>query len=162
MIFITTGTQEPFDRLIKVIDTIAHDLKDEIIAQSFTGRYQPKNFSINKFYTPAEFDDIFKRARLIVSHAGMGNIINALTIEKPILVMPRKKDLGEHRNNHQIATVKKFKELGYIYIANDEKELTEKLTKLVLNDKIDTLHQVGKYASKELITSLMEYINNES
>ena len=48
----------------------------------------------------------------IVAHAGMGTILTALEIGKPLLVMPRRAALGEHRNDHQLATARRFADLG--------------------------------------------------
>lgn len=53
-----------------------------------------------------EFDKLCHDARLIVAHAGMGTIISAMTKGKPIIVFPRIAALGEHRNEHQLATSK--------------------------------------------------------
>ena len=44
-------------------------------------------------------------AAAIVAHAGMGTILTALETGKRLLVMPRRAALGEHRNDHQLATV---------------------------------------------------------
>ena len=43
MIFATIGTQAPFDRFIKILDEIAPMSNELIIAQTYKGRYQPKN-----------------------------------------------------------------------------------------------------------------------
>lgn len=44
--------------------------------------------------------------------------------------MPRLKRYKEHVNNHQVATAKKFEELGHILVAYSEEELPEKLQQL--------------------------------
>ena len=62
---------------------------------------------------------------MIVAHAGMGTIISAMQHQKPIIIFPRIAALGEHRNEHQMATAKKMKELGYVHVAFNEKELKE-------------------------------------
>jgi len=60
----------------------------------------------------------------------MGSIITALELGKQIIVMPRRANLGEHRNDHQIATAKYFAEQGRILAAFDEQELFDKLDHL--------------------------------
>ncbi|RZK15367.1 MAG: glycosyl transferase family 28, partial [Flavobacterium sp.] len=90
MIFITTGTQEPFERLIKAVDEVAPQLKDvPIFAQAFKTNYRVQNFKTIDFVSPSDFENYFDRAELIISHAGMGTIITALQKNKPILVLPR-------------------------------------------------------------------------
>ena len=109
MIFVTIGTQAPFDRFIRIIDELAPLLKEKIIAQNFKGEYQVKNITTIDFLPPNEFNKLLNEARLIISHAGMGSIISAMSLQKPIIIFPRKASLGEHRNDHQIATAKKWK-----------------------------------------------------
>ena len=43
MIFVTIGTQLPFDRLIKIIDELAPQLNEEVIAQVYQCGFTPKN-----------------------------------------------------------------------------------------------------------------------
>src|SRR5215217_2444665 len=112
MIFVTIGTQEPFDRLIKAIDELAPLLNMDIVAQVSNTVIEVKNMKALTFIPPDEFDNYFQQASLIISHAGMGSIITALTMNKPIIVMPRLASLGEHRNEHQTATAKKFEKLN--------------------------------------------------
>ncbi|PRY55295.1 UDP-N-acetylglucosamine transferase subunit ALG13 [Arcticibacter pallidicorallinus] len=159
MIFITIGTQEPFDRLIKAMDEVAPKLGNpEIIAQISGSSYLVKNMKTMDFIAPSEFNDLVKRAKIIVSHAGMGTIISALQLRKPILVMPRLLKFGEHRNEHQLATARKFDRLNYINVAYDEQELQEKILEMYFGES-KSLHELGDFASPELIESLQEFIN---
>jgi len=159
MIFVTTGTQIPFDRLIKAIDDVYPYLGDvEIIVQVAQSSYKVENFTCHEFIPPKEFDDYFNRADLIIAHAGMGTIISAFVKNKPILVMPRLAKYGEHRNDHQLATATRFDELGYIHVAYDENELKEKIKNLQ-KTPLKSLFNVNDYASTELIGSLRSFIN---
>ncbi|MCM4156130.1 glycosyltransferase [Gramella sp. AN32] len=158
MIFVTVGTQEPFDRLIRAMDEIVPELGDqEIIVQAPLKTYKPIHFKTFDFINPSKYNNIFDRADLIISHAGMGTILSALTKEKSLLVMPRLVKYGEHRNEHQLHTAQKFKFLNYINVAEDEKQLQT----ILLNKKDQKLmipKKMGKYASDELINSLRKYI----
>lgn len=155
MIFCTIGTQAPFDRFLQIIDEIAPDMgEEEIIVQAFKDKYEPKHVRTIQMLPPDEFNKIFAEARMIIGHAGMGTIISALTQDKPIIVFPRIAALGEHRNEHQLATAKKMNELGYVYVANNDKELRE----LVLKKDLKPLHELGPYASKSLTDDLCKII----
>lgn len=161
MIFVTIGTQEPFDRLIQAIDEIAPLLGgEEIIVQAPLKSYVLKNLKAQVFMDPVDFGRYFKSADLIISHAGMGTIISALEIDKPIIVMPRLVKYGEHRNEHQLATARKLKSLNYIHVADDEEAL-----KRILLEKsqgaFKSLHQLGRFASDSLLSSIQRYIKQE-
>ena len=127
LIFVTTGTQLPFQRLVNSVDAWAERNKEsEIVAQT-SGGEKPKNFVAYPFFEPAKYLDVVRNARLIVSHAGIGSIITAHEYSLPIIIMPRRFDLGEHRNDHQLATVRKFKSTEGVYAAENEEQLFELL-----------------------------------
>ena len=154
MIFCTIGTQAPFDRFLKIVDEVAADIDEEIIAQVYKSRYVAKNIKTVDFLPPDKFHELFCSARMIIAHAGMGTIISAMQQKKPIIVFPRIAKLGEHRNEHQLATAEKMKELGYVYVANNADELRSLLT----NPDLMPLHKLGKFASKSMIEELRNVI----
>jgi len=137
VIFVTVGEQLPFDRLVRAVDECAQKLGQEIFAQIGETEWRPKKIGYEKFLNPDEFNKRFVEADVIIAHAGMGTIITALELGKPIIVMPRKAALGEHRNDHQFATAQRFSKLNYITVAFDETELVEKLEKFSGGEKFE-------------------------
>ena len=154
MIFVTIGTQFPFDRLIEMLDRIAPELDEEIYAQVLTGKYNPKHIKTLDFIEPDEFEEVFVQARLVVAHAGMGTILSALRRSKPLVIFPRIAALGEHRNEHQTATALMIKEKSYAYVATDEEELRQ-----LLHKDLRPLKNIGEFASESLIKSLEDFID---
>ena len=132
MIFLTVGTQFPFDRLIKSVDR-AFDgrlINEEIFAQIGETSYKPLNFESVVSLEKNVFDKRLREASSVISHAGMGTITMALKNHKPLLVMPRLKRYREHVNDHQVATARKFEELGHILVAYETEELPVKIEEL--------------------------------
>ena len=154
MIFCTAGTQAPFDRFLKMVDNIAPSLSEEVVIQVFRGKYNPKNVRRVDFLAPDDFEHLFSRSRLIVAHAGMGTIVNAMFIGKPIVVVPRIAALGEHRNEHQLATVRRMEALKYVYSAYDEQQLFHWMSVADL----PPLHVIGPYAQQSLIDEIRRVI----
>ncbi|MBD5781071.1 hypothetical protein IEN85_16350 [Pelagicoccus sp. NFK12] len=133
--FVTVGTDLPFDRLVRTLDDWAPAHPEfEIFAQIGETSYRPQNIPYTHFIEPPEFKQRFQQSDLIVSHAGMGTILSSLSFQKPLLVMPRIAAKGEHRNEHQLATAKHLKELNKINVAPDEKELLRILESLQPHD----------------------------
>jgi UDP-N-acetylglucosamine transferase subunit ALG13 len=132
MIFLTVGTQFPFDRLVSAIDDIVDDglINEPIFAQIGKSSYKPRNFESAASLKKGVFDDYVKQASAIVGHAGMGTITMALSNHKPLLAMPRLKRYREVVNDHQMAIAKKFEEPGYILVAYDTEELPERIRQL--------------------------------
>lgn len=132
MIFLTVGTQFPFDRLVRSIDgAISHNgFQEEIFAQIGHSTYRPHNFKFIKYIGKKQFDNLMQSASGVIGHAGMGTITMALECEKPILVMPRLKKYGEVVNDHQVAIAKRFEKLGHILVAYDVEDLPDRMRKL--------------------------------
>lgn len=162
MIFVTTGTQEPFDRLLKLVDKFSKTYDGEIVIQAKTNLSFGSNVKVYDFLKPSAFNELFTNADLIVSHAGMGTIISALYNKKAILIFPRIASLGEHRNEHQMATGNKMAELGYVYVALDEKNFLKSIKKLSAQKSIEPLFSIDSYASDSLIESLDDFLNKNN
>lgn len=117
MIFVAVGTQFPFDRLIQCVDEWAQANAVEVHAQIAEGKYTPQHASWDRFMTTDSFNEKLNAAELIISHAGMGNIITSLENGKPIIVMNRQHKLGEHRNDHQADGLEWMGKLPGVYTA---------------------------------------------
>ncbi len=128
MIFLSIGTQEPFDRLVRAMDDWCalpgreHAVFGQIGERHDSG-YVPRNFEWVARLSAVDYAERFAQAAVIVSHAGMGSIITALHHSKPIVIMPRWAKLQEHRNDHQLATVRMLGNRPGIHVAEDETQL---------------------------------------
>ena len=124
MIFLTVGTQLPFDRLTLAVDSWAERNRNvEIIGQIGLSNCRPKNILAYQFISANEIELKINIAELIVAHAGIGTIVNSLSAGKPLIIFPRKRELCEHRNNHQISTARYFNNKTGIYVAYNEEQL---------------------------------------
>jgi UDP-N-acetylglucosamine transferase subunit ALG13 len=160
VIFVTVGTQMHFDRLIEAVDKwVGTANTEEVFAQTGPSSYVAKHIRTKPFITPEEFREYAQQARIIIGHAGMGSILTALEFGKRIVVMPRRRDLGEHRNDHQIATAKYFVGQGRILVALDRQELFERLAQLNGADAIDP---ISPMASPILIATIRQFIESRN
>lgn len=160
MIFVTVGTDSPFDRMVRVVDQwVAETGRSDVFAQIGEGGWEPKAMPFAQMLDPREFKERFVSARVILGHAGMGTILSALHHGKPILIMPKKASLGEQRNEHQLATARHMKELGKVNVAFDEAELRRML------DDIDSLiprERIARHASGGIVDGIRRFILNGS
>ncbi len=125
MILLTVGKQLPFDRLLMAVDALAPDLPEPVIAQVGHSGFQPQNIETHARLSARAFEELAARATLIVAHAGIGSVLLARRLQKPIVLMPRRADLGEHRNDHQLSTAKQLEDSEAIFVAWEEKELAQ-------------------------------------
>lgn len=103
MIFVTVGTHEqPFNRLVQYMDIWAGEHEEEVIIQIGYSSYEPKNCRWNKLYPYKDMLDMVKKARIVITHGGPSSFIMPLQIGKTPIVIPRRREFGEHVNNHQV------------------------------------------------------------
>lgn len=134
MIFVTVGGQMTFDRLVSAVDAWAdpavrrgRGAPPEVFAQTGPGTLRPLHIGWTRMLTPVEFRRRVAGASLVVAHAGMGTILTTLEAGRPLLVMPRRGDLGETRNDHQVATAERFRGARGVRVALDTEELVRAL-----------------------------------
>lgn len=123
MILVTVGTQLPFSRLIGAMDALAPTLDEPIIAQVGPDTETRSHIETHPHLTPAQFDALYAEARLIVAHAGVGSILSAKRLRRPLIIVPRRFDLGEHRNDHQLATAREIEGTIGVRVAWDMADL---------------------------------------
>lgn len=156
MILLTVGTQLPFDRLIKLMDDIAPDLDEEVIAQIGLGTFEPQHMTWHRIIEPVTFEKYVDQARFIVSHAGIGSLLTAERHNKPIILFPRTSYLGEHRNEHQMATATMISGRPGLAIASNEDQLRHAVHHPPLNEG-------GRpsFSSRDQICRVLgEFLNN--
>jgi len=159
MIFVTVGAQMPFDRLIRAVDEWASTRgRADVFAQIGPSDLKTKAASTVQFMKPEEFRQRVTAADLIVAHAGMGSIITALELGKPIIVMPRRGDLRETRNDHQLATARKLGDAKRVIVAWDERELIDKLDTV---DGRGSFDRIQTHASEGLVCALRSFLQGE-
>jgi UDP-N-acetylglucosamine transferase subunit ALG13 len=91
VIFVTVGTQLPFDRMVAAVDAWAALAPgQQVFAQIGPTDLRPRHIDHRAFVSPAECHELMLAADAIVAHAGMGTILRALELGKPLLVLPRR------------------------------------------------------------------------
>lgn len=141
MIFATTGTQLAFPRLMTALQALAADLDEPIVAQvgpepGAAAAYPA--LDICTHLTPAAYAAAASQARVLVAHAGIGTVLTARTHAKPLIVMPRRFALREHRNDHQLATARHLARLSGIYVAWETEDLAPLLRRRDLEPASDS------------------------
>lgn len=130
MIFLTVGTQDkPFTRIIQAVEQAVIDGKitDEVIVQAGNTKYESKVLTVLNYVPFDKFNDYLLKADIIITHGGVGSILNALKLKKKVIAVPRLEKYGEHINDHQLQVIKKMTEQGYILSTEDENKIAEKI-----------------------------------
>lgn len=160
MILVSVGTQLPFDRLIRAVDEWTNLRgRTDVVAQIGPSDYLPKALDYFPFMEHDRFFELQSRCSVMVSHAGMGSIITAMELGKPIIVLARDHKRNEHRNAHQSDTLRQFARFPGIYAARDEDHVAELL------DQCDTMSarpSIDPTAPRAFIDRLEQYVQHET
>jgi UDP-N-acetylglucosamine transferase subunit ALG13 len=124
LIFVTVGSMLPFDRLVKAVDAWAEkSATEDVFAQIGDSRLRPTHLTWVATLKPGDYRGKMQGASLVVSHAGMGTIITALEMQKPIIVLPRRAAYREVTTDHQLATADWLRGMAGVHVAETEKDL---------------------------------------
>lgn len=148
MIFVSLGTQDkPFNRIIDYVISLKENLKElqseKIIIQlgqtkllkSDNERIKNlENITIYDMLKPEKMKDIIKDSDIIITHAGVGTIMECLEMDKEIIVVPRKVENLEHVNNHQEEIAFEMEKKGFLTKVDTYEELENKII-MLLKDK---------------------------
>lgn len=157
MIFVSLGTNDKdFSRLLSEIDRLIINgfITEDVYVQCGSTSYESNNMIIVDLMEMDEFIDKVRNCDLLITHGGVGTILDGLKYNKKIIAFPRLSKYKEHVNDHQVEIIKEFSECGYILTGN-----VEELNKLILDSKnfLPKKYKSNNYKFNKIIR---EYINS--
>jgi len=158
MILVILGTQDkPFKRLLKAIDKEINNgnIKDKVIVQAGTTKYKTNNMELFDFISNSEMKKLIKQANLIITHGGVGSILESIQNNKKIIAVARLKKYGEHVNDHQKQIIKTFKEYGYILELKEMKDLG-----VLIKESKEFIPKKYISNTKNMVKLIQGYIDN--
>ena len=154
MIYVTVGTMFlDFPRLTLAMDVIARATGERVVVQRGMGKTVPQHCEHFDFKPREEVLELQRGARVVVCHAGIGCVSDALHMERPLIVVPRLKQFNEHMNDHQLELARAVALRGWGRMILDVAELAEACA------DPPAAHQGYQPASAPLIASLRAFID---
>jgi UDP-N-acetylglucosamine transferase subunit ALG13 len=158
MILVLLGTiVVEFKRPLIEIEKLCQDgtISEEVIVQSGYTKLNSQYLIIKPFILPDELTELHEKARIIITHAGAGSLINALNFKKKIIAIARLKKFGEHVDDHQVEILEEFTKLNYILPWHHNVTLKSVL------EKIDDFTPRNFISNKQsIINYLKDYIDS--
>ncbi|MDH4196737.1 MAG: beta(1,3)galactosyltransferase EpsH [Candidatus Aminicenantes bacterium] len=130
MILVTVGQERfPFDRLLRLADdaVASGEVEGPAFAQTGHSAYVPRAFPHANFLPPDKLRDLIRRSTLVITHGGVGTIVQCLDEDKVPLVVPRDPRLGEHLDGHQLEFSARMEIEGRVLVARDDADFRVKL-----------------------------------
>lgn len=126
MIFVTVGTHEQqFNRLVEYADKIGAEIDEEVIVQTGYSTYEPLHCQWKNFYEYSEMNKLVEAARIVITHGGPSSFVLPIQKGKIPIVVPRRHELLEHINNHQVDFLQKVSKTLNIFVLNDYEDVRE-------------------------------------
>ena len=122
MILVVVGsTSIPFDRLLRGIDELAAD--EPVLVQRGPSSVVPKRSVCVEFMPFDEMVENVRRARVVVTHCGVGIILVSLMNGKRPVVVPRLHRFGEAVDDHQLELGQRLAQEGLVTLVEDPSRL---------------------------------------
>jgi beta-1,4-N-acetylglucosaminyltransferase len=153
MIFVTVGTCEPFERLMRAVDAVSTG--EPIIVQTGLSTTIPAHVTTVDFLPYDRLVERVREARIVVTHAGVGSILTALLNNVKPLVVPRLQQYGEAVDDHQLELARRLEELGLVRVLADIADL-----ETVLRDDAGGAQRIG--VSETLVHELRDFISTQA
>ena len=93
MIFVTLGTQDKtFKRLLIKIDELIDKgiIQGEVIVQAGKTSYQSNHMMLFTFCSQEQLNQYVEECDYMITHAGVGSIINGINHQKKVIAVARK------------------------------------------------------------------------
>ncbi len=125
LICVTVGTlDKPFDRLLRLVAAVRMDAIDWSIQYGVGDRrildgVEASGAELRDFVTDGDLTAIMNKASVIVSHAGVGSILKANGLGKPLIIVPRLSNYDEHFDDHQRQITNYLRGRSGIYVVDD-------------------------------------------
>lgn len=132
MILITLGTQDKeFKRLLDMIQEQIDkkNIKDKVVVQAGHTKYESIDMEIFDLIDRQKFSKLISECDILITHGGVGSIINGLKNNKKVIVAPRLSKYDEHMNDHQLQITANFSKAGYILPLYENDDLGKVLEK---------------------------------
>ena len=94
---------------------------------------EEKNITVFNMLKPEEMKKYIINSSIVITHAGVGTIMECIEHNKDIIVLPRKEENGEHVNNHQEEIAFEMEKNGLLYKVDTYKKMKEIVIELIKN-----------------------------
>lgn len=138
LVLVTVGTDHhPFDRLVAWIDSwIATKPPGLVRCLVQTGTsVPPRRAPYRDYLSPAELEAAMNEAAAVVCHGGPATILMCRGLDKKPIVVPRRADLGEHVDGHQLLFARRMAARGELELAEHEGRLHNLLDTVISGEQ---------------------------
>ncbi len=131
-VLVTLGTDvHPFDRLVSWTERLIQEVPAlDVTVQHGTTRSAAGADNV-AMMDGGEFSEALAHSDLVISQGGPGGIFEARSAGRLPLVVPRRQELGEHVDNHQVIFTSMLAEQRIIRLAEGEDDFLSQAVQMI-------------------------------
>lgn len=160
--FITVGNaKQPFHRLLEAAASLIPHLPQPVVVQHGETPFQCDHCQVVQFLDMARFEQLVTESRLLIMHAGAGSVIHAIRSGKLPVIMPRRKQHGEHVDDHQLEFASALESTGRVMLAEDAKDLEHAITRALANQQPPSSSTSSQPDMVQLVAGVLKHCANQ-
>ena len=84
---------------------------------------------------PNVMEEYITMSNIVITHAGVGTIMECINKNREIIVLPRKEEYGEHVNNHQEEIAYEMEKKGLLKKVDTYEQLKNSVIEIIKNNE---------------------------
>ena len=142
--FISVGNaRQPFHRLLDAVAGLEEILPRPIVVQHGHTPFAAEKMEAMDFVGMEQFIEMLRGAQLLILHAGVGAVLQAIEAGHVPVVMPRRRVFGEIVDDHQVDYARAMEQVGMVVVANTAEELGVAIRR-VLNRTVEPVSRTDE------------------
>lgn len=159
-IFITVGTDHhPFDRMVAIAEGIAERFHEYAVFLQVGTSREPVGIDYSRYLSEDEMLRHMAEAAAIIAHGGPATMRAANSLGRRPIVVPRRADLGEHVDDHQLHFAQREAAHATVFVAHSLDEVAQHLAAAV-RDRVplpdSSLHAKSVAAFERAVTEILD------
>lgn len=141
---VTVGTDHhPFDRLVGWAEHVAVRRPDiDVVVQHGMSRPPSSTAAAHALLPYHDLQDLLRRSSVVACHGGPATIMEVRAAGHVPVAVPRRSELGEHVDDHQVRFVSRLLDAGHVRRAEDVASFA-RLVDLMLEGGVRTTRPSG-------------------
>jgi len=113
-VVVTVGSMHhPMTRMVEKLNSVLPDDAEVVWQLGHTPAIpNMKATRIEEFVSHDELTELMAEAHVVVCHAGVGSVLQAVSVGKSPILVPRRVEHGEHVDDHQVQIAGRLSEIG--------------------------------------------------
>lgn len=156
--FVSVGNaRQHFPRLLDAVKDLVGILPKPIVVQHGHTPFGGTDMTTFGFVGMEEFLEQMQKAQILILHAGVGAVLQAIECGRVPIVMPRRRAFGEHVDDHQVDFASRMEQTGLVVVADTAEQLGTAVHR-ALNHPVEAVTRRGEPQLVSLVREALHQV----